>query len=357
MTIYSNTGKKIFIFGLLIQLLFLTAITRAQGRWTIVDSGLVFQHPPFASCHASTLTALKNGHILISCFAGSHEGANDVAIWNATALDHGRFTSPKKVAAGKIGDSGPMPLWNPVLYTQRDGTVLLYYKEGPNPREWAGYYIESGNNGISWKQPVALPPGILGPIKNKPVLTADGRLLCPSSVEMENGKWYATIEISQNGKTGWQSCPIDSSNSWGVIQPTILQYGRGAQKRFQALLRSNQNYILQSWSRDGEHWSTLQKTELRNPNSGIDGVSLKDGLQLLVYNPAPAGKNWWDGRSHLNVATSTDGIHWKNIIVLEAQSKGEYSYPSVIQSRDGLVHITYTYDRKNIKYVVLKQIR
>jgi alpha-L-fucosidase len=170
-------------------------------------------------------------------------------------------------------------------------------------------------------------------------------------VEQENGKWYATVEITKDGEHGWSSYPIDSANSWGVIQPTILSYDHG--RRFQALLRSNQNYILQSWSGDALHWSKLEKTPLRNPNSGIDAVTLKDGTQLLVYNPAGSGENWWDGRGHLNVAISIDGINWQDILILETHDKGEYSYPAVIQAPDGHVFISYTYDRKNIKLIEL----
>jgi len=332
---------------------------KTKATWQILDSSLVFNHAPFASCHASTLTMTADGRLLIACFGGSHEGAEDVGIWVTSRSGPGVYTGPVQVATGdpdaSTSGGARVPLWNPVLYTRKDGSILLYYKKGSSPRTWKGYYKISRNNGQDWSHAQALPAGILGPIKNKPVPGPGSVLLCPSSVEQENGKWYAAVEITKDGEHSWSSYPVDSANSWGVIQPTILSYDHG--KRYQALLRSNQNYILQSWSGDALHWSKLEKTPLRNPNSGIDAVTLKDGTQLLVYNPAGSGKNWWDGRAHLNVAISMDGINWQDILMLEAHDKGEYSYPAVIQAPNGHVFISYTYDRQNIKLIELVKRR
>jgi predicted neuraminidase len=99
----------------------------------------------------------------------------------------------------------------------------------------------------------------------------------------------------------------------------------------------------------GKTWSKMTPTELPNPDAGTDAVMLNDGRALLVYN-----HNTSDGRDRefLNVAVSGDGRKWYAALVLENQ-EGEYSYPAVIQTSDGLVHITYTWKRKRIKHVVL----
>ncbi len=78
-------------------------------------------------------------------------------------------------------------------------------------------------------------------------------------------------------------------------------------------------------------------------------------MQILIYNPTTRGKEWFNNRGKLNVAISKDGIHWNDVTVLENGTSEEYSYPAVIQTADGYVHITYTFDRKNIKHIVLSE--
>ena len=84
-----------------------------------------------------------------------------------------------------------------------------------------------------------------------------------------------------------------------------------------------------------------------NPDAGTDALTLRDGRHLLVYNPTTRG------RSPLNVAVSHDTETWENALVLENEPKSEFSYPAVIQTSDGLVHITYTWKRKLIRHVVV----
>jgi predicted neuraminidase len=84
-----------------------------------------------------------------------------------------------------------------------------------------------------------------------------------------------------------------------------------------------------------------------NPNSGIDAVTLKDGRHVIVYNPTKRG------RSPINVAISSDGKTWKDIVTLENEPGEEFSYPAVIQTSDGKVHISYTWKRKKMKHVIL----
>ena len=90
----------------------------------------------------------------------------------------------------------------------------------------------------------------------------------------------------------------------------------------------------------------MKSTVLPNPSAGIDAVALKDGRALLVYNHTETA------RSPLNVAVSLDGKSWSAALILENQP-GEYSYPAVIQTADGLVHVTYTWKRERIKHVVI----
>lgn len=83
---------------------------------------------------------------------------------------------------------------------------------------------------------------------------------------------------------------------------------------------------------------------LPNPNSGIDAVALKDGRVVLVFN------NTTKGRTPLNLAVSEDGEHFTVFATLE-DAPGEYSYPAIIQGSNGDLYITYTWDRKSIRFV------
>jgi alpha-L-rhamnosidase len=214
---------------------------------------------------------------------------------------------------------------------------------------WKGWMKTSADGGISWSAPQALPQGFLGPIKNKPVRVNDSVLLCPSSTE--GGGWKVHFEATKdNGKTWTMIGPINDGKTSNAIQPSILNYGNG---KLQILCRSKERVIEQSWSEDnGRSWSAITATSLPNNNSGTDAVTLADGRQLLVYNhvktPAGASKG---ARTPLNIAISKDGITWYAALVLEDSPIGQYSYPSVIQSADGYVHIVYTWRRQKIKYV------
>jgi len=121
------------------------------------------------------------------------------------------------------------------------------------------------------------------------------------------------------------------------------------------LCRTQNRAIYETWSKDnGVTWSPLAQTSLPNNNSGIDGVTLKDGRSLLVYNHVlPPGKLAKGARTPLNVAISKDGKTWYAALILEDSPISQYSYPSVIQTKDGLVHIVYTWRRQRIKHVVI----
>ena len=105
--------------------------------------------------------------------------------------------------------------------------------------------------------------------------------------------------------------------------------------------------ITEAWSEDhGKTWSPMTATALPNPSAGIDAVRLADGRFLLVYNPTRRG------RQQLQIAVSRDGKTWTPSVMLE-DSPGEYSYPAMIQARDGRVHVTYTWKRQRVRHVVL----
>ena len=301
---------------------------------------------PTPQCHASTIAETPSG-LAVAWFGGTREKNPDVGIW-LSHHDGDAWTPPVEVANGVQSPTLRYPCWNPVLFRPENGPLMLFYKVGPEPATWWGMLMLSFDDGKSWGKPWRLgeDPAVghlLGPVKNKPVQLTDGSILCPSSTEHDG--WRVHFEITRDlGKTWKVVGPINDGKKFGIIQPSILTYPEG---RLQVLCRSRQAVVAQSWSEDGgKTWSRISATSLPNPNAGTDAATLADGRQLLVYN------NTTKGRSPLAVALSSNGQTWKNVVVLEDQP-GEYSYPAVIQSSDGQIHITYTYHRKAIKHVVL----
>jgi predicted neuraminidase len=313
-----------------------------------VLSEFIFESAPFPSCHASSLAETKDG-LVAAWFGGTRERAPDVGIWISHRLD-GRWSVPVEVADGVQSDGSRLPCWNPVLFLPKNGPLLLFYKVGPDPRSWWGLLRTSEDGGKTWSESRRLPEGFLGPIKNKPIQLEDGSILCPSSTEAlgRTPGWRVHFERTADLCRTWTQTepPFGDGAAINAIQPSILSHRNGS---LQAVGRSKEGKIFQTWSQDGgKTWSPLALTELPNPNSGTDAVTLRDGRQLLVYNHNAEPK----GRTPLNIAVSKDGKSWQAAMVLESEA-GEYSYPAVIQTGDGLVHISYTWKRKRIKHVVV----
>ncbi len=345
-------------------LLLLPSLAAASGGnpVALVASEFIFENAPYPSCHASTLVETSSGELLAAWFGGSAESRPDVCIYLSRREPRG-WTEPVRVAEGLEAGGVRFACWNPVLFQPRGGPVMLFYKVGPNPERWWGVLKTSGDGGRSWGPSRKLPSGVLGPIKNKPVELEDGTLLCGSSVETPSGG-PSLVHLERTADLGasWEvGGPLPGGHRFNSIQPSILAYPDG---RLQLLCRSREKTITTSWSRDrGRTWSPLVSSGLFCPNSGIDAVTLSDGRQLLVYNfrahagggPADPG---WGARWPLNVSLSRDGVRWDMVLTLENEPSREgYAYPAVIQASDGLVHVTYTWNRKRIKHVVLDPAR
>ena len=304
---------------------------------------------PTPQCHASTIASTPDG-LIAAWFGGTEEKNPDVGIWIYRNVN-GKWNSPIETVNGIQENGNRYACWNPVLFYE-DGNLLLFYKVGPDPINWWGMVITSGDNGATWSRPERLSENILGPIKNKPLKLPNGEIISPSSTE--NNGWKVHVELSNDHGKTWNKIEVDCKK-FSVIQPSILLCGKDT---LQMLCRSKDGFIIQSRSYDnGKTWSEMKPINLPNPNSGIDAVTLKDGRHLLVYNHTGMIDGKWGGkRTPLNVAISKDGINWQQILTLEDEP-GEYSYTVVIQTEDGLVHITYTFKRETIKHVVVDPLK
>ncbi len=320
----------------------------------------------FPSCHASTVVTLKNGDLLAAFFGGTAERAPDVAIW-LSRLHAGKWSAPVEMFR-KPG----IPTWNPVLFHTADHRLWLYYKVGPSPSTWAGGRRFSDDEGLTWSQPEPLPAPILGPIRAKPLVLPDGTVVAGSSVEGHG--WNAYIERStDNGKTFTRIGPINIAKDYdaaatpypnppkdapgwaadkgprkyvGIIQPSVISFG-GKHLRLYARSQTLAMKVAVADSLDnGLTWTRTRYIDVPQNNSGLDVVRLKDGRIVMIFN------NTTVGRTPLNLAISTDGDHFRVFATLE-DTVGQYSYPAIIQAPDGSLDMTYTWQRKTIKYIHL----
>lgn len=344
---------KVFTLLLGVVLFSNVTIMNAQDnlKINVKVEEFIYTDASFPQSHASTIAETDEG-LIAAWFGGTHEKHPDVSIYSSSLID-GQWSSPKKIADGVINDSLRYPCWNPVMYKVPDGKLMLFYKVGPTVEDWWGMVKTSTDDGKTWTEAKRLPDGLLGPIKNKPVLIEDSILISPSSTEQVNGDWRVHFEISKNFGDTWRMVgPIGKESNYDIIQPSILYYEDG---KLQMLARSKHDYVMSSWSYDkGNTWSEPEPTVLPNPNSGTDAVTLNNGMQLIVYNNDKREEGKGGGpRTSLVIAVSEDGVDWKNVHTLEDTTPGEFSYPAVIQGSDGDIHITYTYNRDTIKYVRL----
>ena len=342
----------IAFFGLLLLGSCKSALEKKTWKEGILVDEFIYDKAPYPSCHSVTIVEATNGDLVSAWFGGSHERHPDVCIYSAIKpKGSDKWGDPIKVADGVMKDGTRFPTWNPVLYQIPGGDLMLFYKIGPKPSEWWGVYRTSSDGGKTWSDKIDMPSkDFLGPIKNKPVLLSNGTLLLPSSTE-GNG-WHLRMESTPDfGKTWVMGDTISrGKQKINAIQPSILFHKDGS---IQAIGRTRNRAIFSTFSKDnGKTWSGIELIGLPNNNSGTDAVTLKNGKHLLVYNHVlPPGNEAKGPRTPLNLSISDDGINWKATLVLEDSKISQYSYPSIIQSSDGMVHIVYTWRRQKLKYV------
>jgi len=309
----------------------------------ILSQELIFNinNPPAPSCHASTV-AFHEGRFYAAWFGGTDEGANDVGIWISNKeKDREVWNAPIVISS-----SQNIPHWNPVLFSFKE-KLFLYYKKGFSIPEWQTHFkvFESGY----WSGEKELVLGDKrgrGPVKNKPIKLENGLILAPASSESGTeppagtNMWNAFVDVSTDC-INWKAQTLIPADV-NLIQPAFWESVDGVH----ALMRSDAGSVYRSDSIDGGLiWNRAYKTDLPNNNSGIDAV-YAGGCLYVVYNPIADN---WGARTPLLVAKSVDnGITWHETLTLE-DSKGEYSYPSIIEA-DGFLHIVYTYQRRGIMY-------
>lgn len=363
----------------------------------IVEDNFLYETTSFPQCHAGTILELPNGDLLASYFGGTRERNPDVCIWvsrkskgsdkwdepvlaadgvfelgTPDALLAGINDSTTEASAGPIlpyhnGTLKRKACWNPVLYQMPDGEILLFFKIGLKVADWTGWLVRSNDGGKTWSEREALPKGFIGPVKNKPELI-NNRLVCGSSTEGDG--WRLHFEIYDLATKQWKYVgPVEAEDAIRtdkpekqqpifIIQPSIIKLKDG---RLQVLCRTRNAKIGTSFSSDGgDTWSKVTLLDMPNNQSGTDAVTLKDGRHALIYNNFETVLGTPKGpRTPISIALSDDGTNWQHTLTLEDSPISQYSYPAIIQGKDGSLHCIYTWRRLRMAYkkIDLKKLK
>ena len=356
----------------------------------------------FAQVHAASSIELKDGRIRAFWFSGSHEGAKDVAIHSAVFDPVKSEWSGEEVLVMREQTQRALhrmvaKLGNPVAARAADGSLRMFYVT-VSVGGWAGSSITtmtSHDEGATWSEPRRL---ITSPfanistlVKGAPFLYSDGMLGVPVYHEFIS-KFGEMLRVDQNGTV------LDkqrlAAGGQGTLQPVVLQQNAQAA---QVLMRyagaAEPNRVVSVSTQDGgQHWSAPVKLSLRNPDAALTGVNLPDGRRLAVLNEQE------QGRDTLSLMVSTDGVNWREVQRLEDQQSAsaqpdeasfiknvqmlipqsdhkataqlaqyvesthhtvcsngrcryEFSYPYLIQTKQGDFHLVYTWNRTFIKHV------
>lgn len=355
---------------------------------------------PGQAVHAPSIVELKDGSLRAVWFSGSREGAGDVTIQTAVFDKTSQRWSSESSLFGR--SQLQRGLWryvkkigNPVIARAPDDSLHLWMVN-VSLGGWAGSAItwsRSLDDGSTWSQPKRLVTSpflnISTLVKAGPVAMTDGHISLPVYHEFIT-KFAEVLRIDSNGRV-LDKVRIPGSQT--SLQPVVLASRAQAA---QAFMRATQGgRVVSSTTQDaGQTWSVASPIALPSPNSALAGAVLQDGSRWLALNPTTAGREKLalvkldDAASkellveppnqNMNMASPLGFEDYAAVLGAELKSKGvahpdiaayvasaqrqlctgtscaqEFSYPFLLQSRDGTLHLVYTWHRTRIKHIRL----
>jgi predicted neuraminidase len=240
-----------------------------------------------------------------------------------------------------------VPCWNPVLF-EAGGRLRLFYKAGPSPQTWSGRVASSDDGGRTWPDRRPLPPGIVGPAKNKPLRLTGGRILCPSSTESHLA-WGVWMEETDDELSTWRKHGPVFVEGIGLIQPALVP-GDDAGHVVALCRTAGAGLVARTESFDaGVTWTSPELIDVPHSNTGLDAARLADGRIFLVANAVS------EGRSPLHLLVSHDLGRTFQVERVLSDEPGELSYPSMVVAGDTL-RIVFTWQRRRIAYVAAQEV-
>jgi predicted neuraminidase len=356
---------------------------------------------PGQAVHAASLVELRDGRLRAVWFSGSREGAGDVTIQTAvmdaasqrwseesTLIDRRQIQEGLWRYVKKLG--------NPVIARAPDGSLRLWMVN-VSLGGWAGSsitWVRSTDEGATWSEPRRLVTSpflnISTLVKGAPVAYQDGQIGLPVYHEFAT-KFAELLRLNTDGQVVDK---IRIPGSQTSLQPVVLVAGP---EQAQVYMRSGNARALMASTTDdaGKTWSSTHATRWPNPDSALAGVVTRTGAQWLALNPAPRdreilallqtstggtfdGARPWIVESSATPQTHLSTRDYERLLGNEIRDQGaseaqtqayvasakrqlcgansclqEFSYPYLLQSRDGYIHLVYTWHRTRIKHVRL----
>jgi predicted neuraminidase len=309
---------------------------------------------PFS--HSSTLAELADGRIALAWYAGTAEGSTDAEIWFSTRS--GYAWSPPRVIATRADTAAATgmvvrKLGNPVLHASGNRLHLWYVTVSVGG--WSGASIShkiSDDGGLTWSPAARLITSALFNmgtlVRTSPVAMRDGGLGLPAYHEMcgQHGEWLRIDAAGRVlGKVRIPGSALQPAAA-AIDAKEALVLARSAEKR-------NGVVIADTSADGGASWQLAAPLPIANDNTSLNLLRLQSGRLLLAAN-AIRGRD----RSVLQLFLSDDrGVSWKESRVIEDDPdiNAEYSYPALLQTADGHIHLTYSYHTQVIAHVTITE--
>lgn len=302
----------------------------------------------------ASIVELPSGDLLAAWFSGKYELSRDSGLW-ASRLKKGAksWTKPyPMIDAPGVGEG------NPVLFFHQ-GVLWCFHSRlhGFSIEFSRLHYSKSFDEGKTWQAAVAMPePPFEYPTgtlpATRPLVLSNGDILLPLNREAYDPdpkkQWMSFFMISSDNGRAWrETAPLHSLP--GNLQPTVVELAGRSLLAFFRMRGLNGN-IWRSVSRDGgSSWAPLERTEFPLPSSRVALARTKSGALVLAYNHHPTD------RTPLALRISRDeGATWGPPRVVESGGFA-YTYPYLIQTLDGRIHMVYNDHYQAIRHMVVDE--
>lgn len=301
---------------------------------------------PHVKSHSATLAELTDGTLVAAWYAGSGEGASDVAIYLSRRPPGGAWSEPVAIITRErvMADlrRNVISLGNPLLLADGSGRLGLLFVSIAAGR-WSGSSMNitwSEDGGMTWGPARNLTMNPLANLsslpRNPPAPLVGGGWAVPVYEEFL-GKFPEILWI-QPRDGDWSAAVSRVEGGVYILQASLVPLAANRAVSFFRDFRPAK-WMSASWSDDaGRTWSKPATTELPNRDSGLCAIRLSNGDLLCAFNDVSPGK-----RENLRLALSGDeGRTWKTVATLAEEPGCEFSYPYLIRGADGMIRMVYS---------------